>query len=90
MSIKPSAKFLVVCFVAVLVAGTQQAMAQRCPPNSHPEAVAIPGNLRTAQCFCDPGFVPVNGLCVPVDRPADPPTPNDPDRVRVAPQPLRR
>ena len=40
------------------------ASAQRCPPNSHPEAVAIPGNLRTAQCFCDPGFISVQGLCV--------------------------
>jgi len=69
------------------VLGAQR--AQRCPPNSHPEAVAIPGNLRTAQCFCDPGFVPVNGLCVPVKRPADRPPPNDPSRLLVAPQPFR-
>jgi len=80
--------FFALWFVAVLIAGTQNAMAQRCPPNSHPEALAIPGNLRTAQCFCDPGFTRVNGLCVPVRRPADRP-PNDPGRVLVAPQPLR-
>ena len=86
---KPGAKSLVLSIVAVLVAGTQLAMAQRCPPNSHPEAVAIAGNLRTAQCFCNRGFAPVNGLCVPVNRPADRPPPNDPSRSLVAPQPFR-
>jgi hypothetical protein len=39
------------CIAAVLIASTQHAMAQRCPPNSHPEAVAFAGSLRTAQCF---------------------------------------
>jgi hypothetical protein len=85
---QPGPKSIVLCIVAVLIAGTRDAMAQRCPPNSHPEAVAIPGNLRTAQCFCDPGFAPVNGLCVPVNRPADRP-PDNPGRVLVAPQPFR-
>ena len=79
----------VLSIVAVLITGTQNAMAQRCPPNSHPEAVAIPGNLRTAQCFCDWGFTRINGVCVPVRRPADRPPANDPARVLVAPQPFR-
>ena len=80
---------LVLSIVAALIAGTQAAMAQRCPPNSHPEAVAIPGNLRTAQCFCDRGFTRVDGVCVLVRRPADRPPPNDPARVLVAPMPFR-
>jgi len=83
------ANALVLSIVAVLIAGTQGAMAQRCPPNSHPEAVAFAGNLRTAQCFCDRGFTRVDGVCVPVRRPADRPPPNDPSRVLVAPQPFR-
>jgi hypothetical protein len=71
---------------AVLIAATQIASAQqRCPPNSSPEVVAIPGNLSTAQCFCDPGFTPVNGRCVRVQSGADRPPPNDPSRVLVAP-----
>src|SRR5215203_5054730 len=32
--------------------------------NAHPVAVAIPGNLRTAQCFCDDGYRRVAGVCV--------------------------
>ena len=80
----------VLSIVAVLIAGTQGAVAQqRCPPNSHPEAVAFAGNLRTAQCFCDAGFTRVNGVCVRVLRPADRPPPNDPGRVLVAPMPFR-
>ena len=75
----------VFCIAVLLIAGTPDAMAQRCPPNSHPEAVAFPGNLRTAQCFCDPGFTRVAGVCVRVLRPADRPPPNDPGRVLVAP-----
>jgi hypothetical protein len=70
----------------VLIAVPQAASAQqRCPPNSSPEAVAIPGNLSTAQCFCDPGFTPVNGRCVRVPNNADRPRPNDPARALVAP-----
>jgi hypothetical protein len=77
------------CVAAVLLAGAPDAMAQRCPPNSHPEAVAFAGSLRTAQCFCDRGFTPVDGICLPVRRPADRPPPNDPAKVWVAPQPFR-
>jgi hypothetical protein len=72
-----------------LLASTQGAKSQRCPPNSHPEAVAIPGNLRTAQCFCDRGFTRVDGVCVPVRRPADRLPPNDPARQLVAPYVFR-
>jgi hypothetical protein len=86
---QPGSNVFVLSLVAALIAGTQGAMAQRCPPNSHPEAVAIPGNLRTAQCFCDRGFTRVDGICVPVRRPADRPPPNDPGRVLVAPMPFR-
>ena len=86
---QPRPSSFVLCVVAVLIAGTPEAMAQRCPPNSHPEAVAFAGSLRTAQCFCDRGFTRVDGVCVPVQRPADRPPPNDPSRVWVAPQPYR-
>ncbi len=75
--------------VATLIAGAQDAVAQRCPPNSHAQALAIPGNLRGAQCFCDPGFIPYYGLCVPVRRPEDRPPPNEPGRALVAPMPFR-
>ena len=74
---------------AILTMHAQSAAAQRCPPNSHPEPVAIPGNLRTAQCFCDAGYTRANGICVRVLRPADRPPPNDPGRVLVAPMPFR-
>jgi hypothetical protein len=74
---------------AVLIAGAQHALAQRCPPNSHPEAVAIPGNLRTAQCFCDRGFVRVDGICVRVTRPSEHPAQNNPNSTLVAPMPFR-
>ena len=75
---------------AVLIATAEIAPAQqRCPPNSSAEAVAIPGNLSTAQCFCDPGFTPVNGRCVRAPNNADRPPPNDPARALVAPMPFR-
>ena len=73
----------------LLAAGTQGALAQRCPPNSHPAAVAIPGNLRTAQCFCDDGFAPVNGICVRIVNAPGVPLPADPAKTFVAPKPLR-
>lgn len=74
----------------VLIAVPQAASAQqRCPPNSRPEAVAIPGNLSTAQCFCDPGFTPVNGRCVRTPNNADRPPLSDPARALVAPMPSR-
>jgi len=80
----------VLCVVAVLIAGTQGSMAQRCPQNSHPEALAIPGNLRTAQCFCDPGFTRVNGICVRiVTEPGVRPLPAEPGKILVAPKPFR-
>ncbi len=86
---QPSRNCFVFCIAAVLIAGAPDAMAQRCPPNSHPEAVPFAGSLRTAQCFCDRGFTRVDGICVLVRRPADLPPPNDPARVWVAPQPYR-
>jgi hypothetical protein len=69
----------------LLVAGTQSALAQRCPPNSHAAAVAIPGNLRTAQCFCNAGYVPVRGACVLMTTPKPPPS--DPSKALVQPRP---
>jgi hypothetical protein len=87
MQLRPKA--IAVFCVAALIAGTADAMAQRCPPNSHAEALAIPGNLRTAQCFGDPGYVPSGGLCVPVRRPENRPPRNQPGRVLVAPMPFR-
>ena len=76
--------------VTVLIATAQLGAAQqRCPPNSRPEAVAIPGNLSTAQCFCDPGFTPVNGRCMRAQNSADKPPSNDPARALVAPMPQR-
>ena len=81
---------LSVLYAAVLmIAANEPAFAQRCPPNSHPQAVAIAGNLRTAQCFCDPGFVSVNGLCVWPSRPPKAPQRNDPARSIVAPMLFR-
>ena len=69
----------------LLIAGTQQALSQRCPPNSHPEFVAFAGNLRTAQCFCDPGYVRVQGICMRAARPAERALPSDPARALVVP-----
>lgn len=80
----------VLCAAALMIAGNEPAPAQqRCPPNSHPEAVAIPGNLRTAQCFCDPGFVNVNGVCVLPARPPEAAPRNNPAPSTAAPKPFR-
>jgi hypothetical protein len=79
----------ILCAAALIIAASAPASAQRCPPNSHPEAVAIPGNLRTAQCFCDPGFVNVSGVCVLPARPAQSPPRNGPAENLVAPKPFR-
>jgi hypothetical protein len=77
------------CAAVLMIAAAEPASAQRCPPNSHAQAVAIPGNLRTAQCFCDPGFISVNGLCVRPAQPSQSPPPSDPARSLVAPMPFR-
>ncbi len=72
--------------VLLLVAAAPATASQRCPPNSHAAAVAIPGNLRTAQCFCNRGFVSVNGVCLPVvQRPAPRPNTADPSGRLVPP-----
>lgn len=81
--LKSAFRAAVALFAAVQVASAQQ----RCPPNSSPEVVAIPGNLNTAQCFCDPGFTPANGRCVRSRTDASPP--NDPTRGLVAPMQRR-
>jgi len=53
----------------LLLASTQGALAgmlvPQCPPNSHMAAVAIPGNLRAAHCWCNVGYINVAGVCVP-------------------------
>jgi hypothetical protein len=80
-----------IAWTAVLLAASaQSASAQQCPLNSHAAAVAIPGNLRTAQCFCNDGFTPVNGICVRiVNDPGVRPLPADPGKTFVAPKPFR-
>jgi len=73
-----------------LITSTQHALPQQCPPNAHPAAVAVPGNLRTAQCFCDVGYTNVAGACVrAVTNPTDRPPPSDPNRMLVPPRPFR-
>jgi hypothetical protein len=60
--------------LAVFVAiGQRAAAAQACPPNSHPVAVYIPGNLRTAHCWCNDGYVNKGGVCVRTDQSTPPP-----------------
>ena len=45
------------------------------------------GGLR--RLYGDAGYTRVNGICVRVLRPADPPPPNDPAKALVAPMPFR-
>jgi hypothetical protein len=60
--------------LAILIAiGKPAVMAQACPPNSHPVAVYIPGNLRTAHCWCNGGYINNGGVCVRTDQPTPPP-----------------
>jgi hypothetical protein len=78
------------CAAALMIAANHFASAQqRCPPNSHSEAVPFAGNLRTALCFCDPGFVNLNGACVLRARPPEAPQRNDPARSNAVPKPFR-
>lgn len=69
-----------------IVAGIEPVLAQRCPPNSTAQAVAFPGNLRTAQCFCNPGYESVRGACVRPAPDARRPAPRDPASTLVAPR----
>jgi len=56
--------------VAVLLpASGTMAYAQDCPPNSHPIIIAIPGNLRTAHCWCNDGYQNLGGVCVRTEQP---------------------
>jgi hypothetical protein len=74
-----SAAFWLVVF---LMASTQGALSQ-CRQNAHPVAVAIPGSLRSAQCFCDAGYDNVAGNCVRAANaspPANPATVQPPKR----------
>lgn len=70
----------------LVVAGIGPALAQRCPPNSTAQAVAFPGNLRTAQCFCNPGYESVRGACVRLAPDARRAAPRDPASTLVAPR----
>lgn len=75
---------------AMLVAGVQPAWPQqRCPPNSYAASVAFAGNLRTAQCFCNPGFQPSGRACVPVNDPTAWPQQPEPSKRLVQPRPSR-
>ena len=62
------------------------ALAGACPPNSRVVAIAIPGNLRSAQCFCNDGYIRVSGACerVLLDPTQQQP---DPSRTLVEPRP---
>jgi hypothetical protein len=51
--------------LAILFALPSSVALAQCPPNSHAVAVYIPGNLRTAHCFCDNGYINNGGVCVP-------------------------
>jgi hypothetical protein len=59
---------------AVLFAMSMQAApAQQCPPNAHPVVIAIPGNLRTAHCWCNGGYRNIGGVCMRIgEQPAAP------------------
>jgi hypothetical protein len=81
----PLPRSLLLPAAALLLAATQTAVARPCPPNSHPAPLAMPGNLRTAQCFCDPDFVPVRGRCMRASWPAS----IDPVKARVRSMPFR-
>jgi hypothetical protein len=50
-----------------VVATTQAATAQQCPPHSHARAVSIPGNLQAAHCWCDDGYQNIGGVCVRIE-----------------------
>jgi hypothetical protein len=79
------------CALAALFTASLQAVlaqGQRCPPNSQAAAVAITGNLRTAQCFCNPGFRSVSGVCAPL-KPGEPDLPPTHPGKIVTPLPSR-
>jgi hypothetical protein len=59
--------------LAVLFALGALPAAAQCPPNSHPVAVYIPGNLRTAHCWCNSGYLNVGGVCARTDQPTPAP-----------------
>jgi hypothetical protein len=48
----------------LLMASSQAAFAQQCPPHAHARVISIPGNLQTAHCWCDDGYENVGGVCV--------------------------
>ena len=58
--------------VALLALSALPAAAQ-CPPNSHPVVAYIVGNLRTAHCWCNGGYVNSGGVCVRTDQPTPSP-----------------
>jgi hypothetical protein len=64
---------LIAGLAVVIAIGQRAATAQACPPNSHPVAVYIPGNLRTAHCWCNNGYLNSGGVCVRTDQPTPPP-----------------
>ena len=59
--------------LVVLPALMPSAALAQCPPNSHSVAVYIPGNLRTAHCWCDNGYINSGGACVRTRQPTPPP-----------------
>jgi len=62
-----------ICGLAVLLtASGHVAIAQQCPPHSHPVVIAIPGNLNTAHCWCNDGYRNLGGVCVRTQPPPPP------------------
>ncbi len=59
--------------LAVLPAVMPPAARAQCPPNSHAVAVYVPGNLRTAHCWCNSGYINGGGGCVRTRQPTPPP-----------------
>jgi hypothetical protein len=59
--------------LAILFALKSPLAFAQCPPNSHPVAIYIPGNLRTAHCWCNSGYLNSGGVCVRMQQPTSPP-----------------
>jgi len=68
-----SFRVAVTASLAVLATWMPPAARAQCPPNSHAVAVYVPGNLRTAHCWCNSGYINSGGTCVRTQHPTPPP-----------------
>ena len=76
-----SFRVAVVAGLAVLFTLRAPLVFAQCQPNSHAVTVYIPGNLRTAHCWCDDGYINNGGVCVRTGQPTPPPD------IRIRPSP---